>query len=178
MRSFIPAKAACISIFSILLFCCTTHTKKASVLYTKENTVEVRVKSSCRLSTMLPLDTVVLKEKVLQYSNESIKKFKLKTGKSLEKASYRISKTQLIITERCGAQTSTGQPFMGLAQVLILEHIPSGQLLQFSSDTIIVNQAALNQPATLVPKKVQLEPYINGLMINNYIQLKNHFKSK
>jgi hypothetical protein len=163
----------------LLLFCCKAHNKNKPVFFLLENKAEIQLNSSCRNSSLSPLgNEAELKNKMLQYSKESVTKLHLKTSDTPEKANYRITQTVLTITEKCGDQTSGVKSQIYLQQVLTLEDTITKESLQFKSDTAVIDQSALAQPGTLVQKKPDLEPYLSSLTTKNYIQLKKHFGIK
>lgn len=169
----IPLKILLLGMLAV--FSCKTAEKSSLVLYNKENNINIVVRSSCKISSIAPNEPG-LKDQITKESQEAFAKLKLKGSSSLEKSNYRISKTELVITERCGVAATNGKPFVGLQQILLLENIASKQLIEFKSDTVLVDQQSLGQPSTLVPKKITLEPYITGLTDKNYLQVKTYFK--
>jgi hypothetical protein len=163
----------------LVFFSCKPAEKSSLVLYSNENKVDITVRSSCKISSISPLQNEAeLKNKIAKSGEESIRKLKLKINGSLAKSNYRISKTELVITERCGVRTSSGKPFVGLQQILILENIESKKLIEFRADTILADQQSLEQPNTLVPQKIILDTYIPGLTEKNYRQVKAQFQVK
>ncbi len=164
----------------ILIFvCCKSKEKRGLALYKVEKNVEVNIRSSCKISAVSDLKTdSIFKEKISKASDAAITKLKIKGSHSLEKSVYRISKTEWIITERCGAKTADGKPFIGLQEIIVLENTLTKQLVEFRKDTIVINSQTLNQPNTLVPKKLSLDSYISSLTEKNYLEVKNFLKSK
>ncbi len=65
-------------------------------------------------------------------SNKTIKQLKIKSEAEIEKSNYRINKTEFIITERCGAKTKDGNPFLGLQENIYLEDIKTRSCLWHS----------------------------------------------
>jgi hypothetical protein len=163
----------------VLIFSsCKPVEKSSLVLYSVQSPVTIEVSSSCRTSSVsLAQDEAILKEKINESSRQSLAKLKIKESSSPGKSNYRISKTELVITERCGTIAGS-RPFIGLRQVLVLENILSKQLVEFSSDTVVVEQQSLGKPDALAGQKVKLEPYVLPLTEKNFIKAKAYFKKR
>lgn len=167
----------CLCVF--VLICCKSKEKGGLALYKGEKNVEVKIRSSCKISAVSELKTdSTFKTRISKASDNSIEKFKIRENKSLGKSHYIVSKTEFIITERCGAKTADGKPFIGLQEILVLENTQSKQIVEFRKDTVVINSQTLNQPNTLVPKKLSLESYITSLTEKNYLEVKNFLNPK
>ncbi|HEY1038374.1 MAG TPA: hypothetical protein VGF30_03170 [Bacteroidia bacterium] len=163
----------------ISFFACTNKGKMSSTVFFNENKTEIEVRSSCKISAFNPLENEEgLKQIISTSEKTAIKELKVKTTSSLEKAGYKITETKLIITERCGAKTPDGMPFIVLQHILTLVNTKSGESTTFRADTLYQNQQALNQPKTIVPKKIVLDSYLPGLSKKNIIAVKNFLTPK
>lgn len=166
-------------LFVLILGCCKSKEKGGLVLYKREKNVEITIKSSCKISSVAELkNDSLFKEKIAAASDASMEKLKIKVSKSLERSNYRISKTEFVITERCGAKTADGKPFIGLHEIIVLENTQSKQLFEFIKDTVVISEKALGQPNTLVPKKLNIDSYVSALTKKNYLSVNNFLKSK
>ncbi len=160
-------------VFGVILFGCKTIGKSGLSLYSVEKHAEIIIKSSCKLSAVSHLkEDSAFKNSIEAESNKTIKQLKIKSEAEIEKSSYYINKTEFIITERCGAKTKDGNPFLGLQENIYLENIKTKEILTFHADTIVIQNQTLNAPKTIVPAKLNLTPYIGPLTNKIYLQIK------
>lgn len=164
--------------FFLLIGCigCKTNGTKL-ILLEEKSTVEVKLNSACRASVILPInDEELLKKNIQMYADAGIKKMKLKTNSSADKATCRIKNIELVITESCPTKLDGNAASLKLHQKLILEQLKTKELLVFEVDSVINNQKLT--PNQLAVKKVDYQSYIPPLTERNLSKLKDFYKKK
>lgn len=157
-----------------LIFGCISKPKSKLVLLKAESDISIRLKSSCKKSAFDSISSdQKLKMIIKETKNKGIKEAKIKSCASEKKSTYLIKSAQLVVSERCGAKTASGKPFIGLQYILTIQNLKTNDTLNFSSDTSYIYQDNLN---SLVPKKINLTTYLPSLTKNTLSQIKNHFR--
>jgi hypothetical protein len=165
----LKSKKLQIILFAFILNSCRVSTR----LYTSDDPVSVKITSSCRN----PVVTTTINENELKNIStnaaiESSKKLKIKKASTLEKADYKLLSTALFINEQC-ASGSGSAPLIKISQVIRIETVKTGELLELSSDTTLIDQQSLTQPTKKAPAPSMVIP---ALTEENYKKLKVHMK--
>lgn len=157
-----------IKILATSIFCTlvilSCKNSSSLILLNTVNEAEIKVRSSCKISAFSPLEKEEeLKQSMLNQQAASLKKYKIKQSSSENKATYKIMRSQFIITERCGVKTAGGKPFVGFHQVILLENMKTKDTLSVVTDTTYITNSSLSTPNSFVQKKIDPLPYVNAL---------------